>query len=289
MRDRCAGRAAGGAILAHRRAVSCAAVAPQRTAHAILQNRYTGEAWARGAPGSGGGEPVEGSAAEATGEAAVNGERADDERVAESVQDSRASCLADHGAGVVTDATDASACADGMGVDAVDAAGPDAGPDAGAAAAGDQTDTAVALSTPILLRLAARRGADLLAEALRPLRLHPRHYSILLALAEGGPTSQSALGQRLGIDRTTMVTAIDHLEQVEYVARRPEPADRRAHRVELTGRGRGRLVRATGAVDAAEKRLLAALRPDEVVALRALLTRLTTAEARATVKPSAVE
>lgn len=229
---------------------------------------------------------MEGSAAEATGKAAVNGERPDGGCVAESgacmaesVQDAAASCLADHGAGVVADV---STRADGMAVEAAGAA-------ASASAAGAHADTAVALSTPILLRLAARRGAELLAEALKPLRLHPRHYSVLLALAEGGPASQSALGQRLGIDRTTMVTAIDHLEQLEYVARKPDPADRRAHRVELTGRGRGRLVRATGAVDAAEKRLLAALQPDEVVTLRALLTRLTTAEARSTVKQSAAE
>jgi DNA-binding MarR family transcriptional regulator len=200
---------------------------------------------------------VEGSEAEATGPAAVNDERADGAEAAKSVQKTTPARAAVQAAG----APDGSAAAAGSAED-------------GGAAVPDRSSSAVALSTPILLRLAARRAADLLAAALTPLRLHPRHYGILLALAEGGPASQSALGQRLGIDRTTMVMAVDELEQLGYLARKPDPGDRRANRVELTGRGRGRLVRATGAVSAAEDRLLADLSPAEVQTLRGLLARL---------------
>jgi MarR family transcriptional regulator, lower aerobic nicotinate degradation pathway regulator len=194
---------------------------------------------------------VEGSEAEATGTAAVNDERADGAEAAKSVQKMTPARAAVQAAGA-----------------------PDGSAEDGGAAIPDRSSSAVALSTPILLRLAARRAADLLVAALTPLRLHPRHYGILLALAEGGPASQSALGQRLGIDRTTMVMAVDELEQLGYLARKPDPGDRRANRVELTGRGRGRLVRATGAVSAAEDRLLADLSPAEVQTLRGLLARL---------------
>lgn len=129
-------------------------------------------------------------------------------------------------------------------------------------------------STSLLLRLGARHAADYLSEALAPLKLHTRHYGILLTLAEQGPSSQSSLGRRLDIDRTTMVAAVDELERQGYVARKPHPDDRRANRVELTGRGRGRLVRATGAVAAAETRLLASFSAEEIQTLRGLLTRL---------------
>ncbi|MCC7370778.1 MAG: MarR family transcriptional regulator [Chloroflexi bacterium] len=140
--------------------------------------------------------------------------------------------------------------------------------------ADEPTLDAANASTGLLLRLGARRAADFLAAALAPLKLHTRHYGILLTLAEQGPSSQSSLGRRLDIDRTTMVAAVDELERQGYVARKPHPDDRRANRVELTGRGRGRLVRATGAVAAAESRLLASFSAGEIQTLRDLLTRL---------------
>jgi MarR family transcriptional regulator, lower aerobic nicotinate degradation pathway regulator len=143
-----------------------------------------------------------------------------------------------------------------------------------AAAVPDALPDALTASTAFLLRQGARRAALCLADALAPLDLHTRHYGILLALAEDGPSSQSGLGRRLAIDRTTMVTAVDELERLGYLARKPDPKDRRANRVELTGRGRGRLVRATGAIAAAEASLLEGLSPGEVQTLRALLHRV---------------
>jgi DNA-binding MarR family transcriptional regulator len=134
---------------------------------------------------------------------------------------------------------------------------------------------ALTASTAFLLRQSARRAAVCLSDALEPLSLHTRHYGILLALAEDGPSSQSSLGKRLGIDRTTMVSSVDELEKLGYLARKPDPIDRRANRVELTGRGRGRLVRATGAIATAEAQLLAGLTTDEVRTLRSLLRRVT--------------
>jgi MarR family transcriptional regulator, lower aerobic nicotinate degradation pathway regulator len=134
---------------------------------------------------------------------------------------------------------------------------------------------ALMMSTAFLLGRAARVASDLVAGVLAPIGLHARHYAVLMALAEGGPSSQHRLGRWLSIDRTTMVAAVDELERLGLVIRKPDPADRRAYRVELTGRGRGALVRATGAVARAEAALQAALTPDDVAQLRALLARLT--------------
>jgi DNA-binding MarR family transcriptional regulator len=133
---------------------------------------------------------------------------------------------------------------------------------------------ALMTSTAFLLGRAARVANELVAGVLAPIGLHPRHYGVLMALAEGGPSSQHRLGRWLGIDRTTMVAAVDELERIGLVRRNPDPADRRAYRVELTGRGRGTLVRAAGAVAEAEAALQAALTPDEAHQLRALLARV---------------
>ena len=130
-----------------------------------------------------------------------------------------------------------------------------------------------ALNT-VLLGMIAQEAADLLGAALAPLGLRPRHFAILTALAEGGAMSQHALGERLGIDRTTMVSAVDDLQRLELASRTPDPGDRRAYLVALTPRGRTTLVRATGQVASAEAALLAPLTPAERDQLHDLLVRL---------------
>lgn len=135
--------------------------------------------------------------------------------------------------------------------------------------------TARSESMVLLVGRVARLAGERLAEALAPLGLRVRHYGVLQTLAESGPSSQQALGRWLGIDRTTMVGTVDDLERLALVARKPDASDRRAYRVELTARGRTTLVRATGAVAAAERGLLASLTPAEQQTLRDLLRRLT--------------
>jgi DNA-binding MarR family transcriptional regulator len=133
-------------------------------------------------------------------------------------------------------------------------------------------------STVLLVGRISRIATDLLADALAPLELRPRHYGTLMALAEHGPASQQSLGRGLLIDRTTMVGVVDDLERLGLVVRAADPDDRRAYRVELTGRGRTRLVRATGAVARAERSLLGGLTADEQGQLRALLRRVAAQE-----------
>jgi DNA-binding MarR family transcriptional regulator len=150
-----------------------------------------------------------------------------------------------------------------------------------------QPPAALSESIALLTGRAARLAGERLAEALAPLGLRVRHYGVLQALAESGPSSQQALGRWLGIDRTTMVGTVDDLERLGLVARKPDPTDRRAYRVELTARGRTILVRATGAAAAAERALLAPLAPAEQQALRDVLQRLTGPAAGSAATPGA--
>src|SRR5262245_34096413 len=66
-------------------------------------------------------------------------------------------------------------------------------------------------------------------QALAPLGFAPAHYFVLINLSWHGPRSQLSLGGCAAINRTTMVSLIDHLERLKLVERRPDPNDRRAY------------------------------------------------------------
>jgi DNA-binding MarR family transcriptional regulator len=102
----------------------------------------------------------------------------------------------------------------------------------------------------------------------------PRGYQVLAGLAGGPPHTQLALARTLGVDRTVMTYLLDELEGAGLVARRPDPADRRARQVLLTDVGRARLCDLERRLRDAEDQLLAPLEPAERDVLRALLQRL---------------
>ena len=117
-----------------------------------------------------------------------------------------------------------------------------------------------------------------LAESLVPLGLNIRDYTVLIAAeraaVEGGPRTQLALAQAARLDKSTMVVAVDALEEGGLVERRPDPKDRRARIVVPTDAGRELLARAEGVALAVEDEVLADLGTEEQRALRDLLTRL---------------
>jgi DNA-binding MarR family transcriptional regulator len=109
----------------------------------------------------------------------------------------------------------------------------------------------------------------------------PRGYLVLATLGRGEPSTQVALAQHLGVDRTMMTYLLDDLEDAGLVDRRPDPADRRARRVTLTDTGRARLAELMCGLHSAEDDLLQPLDPEERTQLRDLLRRLATAMAPA--------
>jgi DNA-binding MarR family transcriptional regulator len=125
-----------------------------------------------------------------------------------------------------------------------------------------------------LFKRAQLELADLSDELLAPLGITHGELTILLFIDAGEPESQQQVGNRLGVDRTTMVSLIDGLEGKGLVARRPDDADRRRNVIELTTAGRATLKRATRAGEEAEKRLLAGLDEAEATQLRSLLRRI---------------
>src|SRR5256885_1159730 len=131
----------------------------------------------------------------------------------------------------------------------------------------------------LLLRLAHRRVATALADALRPFDVEDRHFQVLRVLDRRGPLSQRQLIDALGSDKSAMVRTVDDLERRGFAWRAPATGDRRAYAVELTPAGRDLLAdadRITGAVTA---KLLAGLSPDEQHTLRELLRRFDAGDA----------
>jgi DNA-binding MarR family transcriptional regulator len=116
--------------------------------------------------------------------------------------------------------------------------------------------------------------AELVEEALAPLDLRLRHYRLLRLIYFEGPQSQSAIGPALGVDRTTVVSLVDHLEKLKLAKRERSEEDRRAYRIALTEKGRKVSLKATEIVNGAEESMFSPLSNDEREHLRRLSTRL---------------
>jgi DNA-binding MarR family transcriptional regulator len=133
-----------------------------------------------------------------------------------------------------------------------------------------------------VLSWAAQSAQEMADRALEPLGFTVRHFGVLTFLrgfeaesqSEGGSLSQQAIGERLRIDRTTMVALIDELEQKGYVKRERNPEDRRAYVITLTAAGRRAQSRAEKAVDAHALEFFGRLSEPEREELHRLLARL---------------
>ncbi|MGH9185762.1 MAG: MarR family winged helix-turn-helix transcriptional regulator, partial [Acidimicrobiales bacterium] len=65
----------------------------------------------------------------------------------------------------------------------------------------------------------------------------PPCIGVLQTVARHGPISQRDISERLAIDPSDVVGALDILERVSMVERGRDPNDRRRHAVVVTGRG----------------------------------------------------
>src|ERR687885_46979 len=82
------------------------------------------------------------------------------------------------------------------------------------------------------------------AEALGSVGLTPALFALLNVVGARQGAIQQELGSALGIDRSTMVSLIDQLEDAGLATRRPSATDRRAREIAITAKGRRLLARA---------------------------------------------
>jgi DNA-binding MarR family transcriptional regulator len=130
-----------------------------------------------------------------------------------------------------------------------------------------------------VLSWASQSAQEVANQALEPLGLTVKHFGVMTFLhheteGERGSLSQQAIGERLRIDRTTMVSLIDDLERGGYVKRERNPNDRRAYVITLTAAGRRAQARAEDTVDAHALQFFGRLSEAERQELHRLLARL---------------
>jgi DNA-binding MarR family transcriptional regulator len=117
-----------------------------------------------------------------------------------------------------------------------------------------------------------------LIEAERPLLqaedLSMWEYIVLSALARQPAPSQLVLAHRIHYDKTRLITLIDQLSERGLIRRTPDPADRRAHTIELTDHGATVHTRARQRVRAMETDLLTPFSEEQRTTLRSILTQL---------------
>lgn len=62
-----------------------------------------------------------------------------------------------------------------------------------------------------------------------------RHYSVLIVIDQEYPnTSQKQIAARLGLDKATITRIINFLIKKKFIARKPNPADKREYCISLT-------------------------------------------------------
>src|SRR3954454_9695004 len=101
---------------------------------------------------------------------------------------------------------------------------------------------------------------------------------VTLSNLRDGELPQQDLCIAMHMDPNNCVLMLNHLEELGYVERRRDPADRRRHIVGLTDDGREPMLRAEAALESLEVEVLGALSAEDRDALRELLGRVLAVE-----------
>lgn len=112
-----------------------------------------------------------------------------------------------------------------------------------------------------------------LSAALAPLGVSARGYHVLRGALSGEHT-QTELAEMVGLDKTTMVVALDELERAGLAERRPSPKDRRARIVAVTRAGKRKVTQADEVLERVQRDVLTELSASEGAALMDSLEKL---------------
>ncbi len=112
-----------------------------------------------------------------------------------------------------------------------------------------------------------------LTAALAPLGVSARGYHVLRA-AMSGEHTQTELAELVGLDKTTMVAAVDELERAGLAERHPAPDDRRARIIAVTAAGKRKVAQAEKVKERVQSEALGELSTREAKALIDSLAKL---------------
>lgn len=122
-----------------------------------------------------------------------------------------------------------------------------------------------------LLHRAAQRMRGVTGEQADKHGLQLRDYIVLSALHLTPNLTQVEMGKALGLDRTTLMSQLDRLEEMGLVVRRSDPRDRRARIPEITKAGNALRAKVASACAKAEAAALGGVSAEQVVTFRRML------------------
>jgi DNA-binding MarR family transcriptional regulator len=138
----------------------------------------------------------------------------------------------------------------------------------------DDLQTALAQSAGFLLSQASRLLRAQVTEALEPLQISLNEYIVMRLVSMKVPLSQGSLGETYGIDPSTMVSLIDHLEGMQLISRERDQYDRRRYKLVLTAKGTKVTAQAKRIAEKAQRKFLEPLTTEEWEAVRKVLCKL---------------
>ncbi|MFV3377905.1 MULTISPECIES: MarR family winged helix-turn-helix transcriptional regulator [Pseudomonas] len=124
------------------------------------------------------------------------------------------------------------------------------------------------------IKRAQMRSVELLGEMINASGLTPAKMTALSLIGTESGISQSALGEKLSINRASVVKVVDTLEVLGFVVRHPTPGDRRSHSLALTNEGKIRLGKLHAQVQEFEQSISSKLSVEERSQLISLLERV---------------
>ena len=86
-------------------------------------------------------------------------------------------------------------------------------------------------------------------------------YVVLNALRDAPESTQSALAEKIGADKTRIIATLDDLQAAGLITREPDPADRRARLLSITPAGSRVRSSVQSEIQANEEHVLAELPP----------------------------
>jgi DNA-binding MarR family transcriptional regulator len=92
-------------------------------------------------------------------------------------------------------------------------------------------------------------------QTLRPMKVRPAQYSVLLIIEANPGHSQAAIGQALSVERARLARVLHELERRKWVTRRANGSDARSHSLYLTADGEKALVKIKSLAEKHEARL----------------------------------
>lgn len=126
----------------------------------------------------------------------------------------------------------------------------------------------------LLLRKAYIQSSAAVDDALRPLNLGMRHYSVLCQLSnQSHKLNQKELSEQTTLAQTRLVDLLDDLEGRSLIERSENPQDRRSHVLTITPRGEKVFYKATDLVKGAHTYLYGNFSGEDKEKFLALLNR----------------